>query len=761
MAFKFYKQLDSSDCGPTCLRMIAEHYGRKFSVDYLRRISFITKEGVSLLTISKAAERIGFKTLKLELSYDYLVDSVPFPCILYWNNQHFVILRKVKESKTNKLKNKFYLVDPSLGFVTVDYTTLMKCWADPNTRRGVVLAMEPTEDFFKTGDEDETASQKKRGFSYLFKYFLRYKKFFLQLCAGLLAGSVLSLTFPFLTQSIVDYGIGQKQIDFIMLILLFQLMLFIGNTCIEFFRSHLLLHISTRINITIISDFLIKLMKLPLSFFESRKTGDLLQRVDDHKRIEEFLTQSVLNTFFSIINLIMLIAVIAIYSSKILLIFLAGSSLSLLWNMLFMHRIKTNDYKIFGYFARNRDDLYELITGIEEIKLNDFELHRRWKWETTQLGVFKTNASNLKLRQYQRIGSSFFIQLMNIIITYISAREVLYGNITLGIMLTIAYLIGQMISPIEQLTSFFNAAQRARISLERMNEVHLQLNEEDESKIIPDDTFLSSKDKTTSIQVNDSGNLLSVEVPEKRKGIYLHNVSFQYEGPGSPFVLRNIHLHIPFGKTTAIVGSSGSGKTTLLKLLLKFYEVSEGEVFINGYNLNTISAKWWRSKCGVVMQEGYIFSDTVRKNISTSDEFETEEKLQRAVKAANVQTFIHSLPLGLETKIGPAGLGLSTGQKQRILIARAIYKSPEVILFDEATSSLDTRNEREIVDNLKEELDGKTVVIIAHRLSTVMSADKIVVLEDGNIVEEGNHSQLVTLKGRYFNLVKNQLELGS
>jgi ATP-binding cassette, subfamily B, bacterial len=756
MAFKFFKQLDSSDCGPACLKMISQHYGKNYSIDYLRRISFITKEGVSLLTISKAAERIGFKTLKLELTHEYLVETVPLPCILYWNQEHFVVLRDIKNG-TNPKKARYSLADPGVGMVTIDAKTFMKSWTDVNTARGVVLALEPTDEFFNRAEDAKPAA--KNGFSYLLKYFLKYKKFFFQLCIGLLAGSMLSLIFPFLTQSMVDYGIGNGQINFIMIILLFQLMLFLGTTSIEYLRSHLLLHISTRINITILSDFLIKLMKLPMAFFESRRTGDIMQRIEDHRRIEEFLTRYVLNTLFSIVNLVIWVIVIAIYNEKILFIFLAGGLLAIGWNLAFMKKIKENDYKLFNFFARNRDDLYEIIHGIDEIKLNDFELHRRWKWETTQLGLFNLNVKVLKLSQYQRIGSSFFIQLMNILITYVSAREVLNGNITLGAMLTIAYIIGQMVSPIEQLSVFFNAAQQARISLERMNEVHTQLNEEDDSKIIPNADFLSTGIRQSVTRVNNDGDLVlpATDLP----GIQLKNVSFQYEGPGSPYVLKNINLHIPLGKTTAIVGSSGSGKTTLLKLLLKFYDVEEGEVSVNRHNLRNLSARWWRNRCGTVMQEGYIFYDTIEKNISTGSEHTNLQQLAHACRIANIESFIETLPLGYETKIGGAGLGLSAGQKQRLLIARAIYKNPDVLLFDEATSALDAKNEREIVDKLKDALDGKTVIVVAHRLSTVKNADKIVVLENGEIVEEGSHAELVKRKDRYFNLIKNQLELGS
>ena len=759
MRFKFFKQLDSNDCGVSCLRMIANHYGRTFSVEYLRRISFITKEGVSLLTISKAAERIGFKTLKLELSFEYLVETVPLPCILFYNKEHFVVLYDIKESGKNRSATKLCLADPGVGLINIDYHSFMQAWGDINTQRGIVLALEPLQEFYRndpTAEDTSPPKKKPNGFLFLGKYFLKYKKFFFQLLLGLMGGSLLALVFPFLTQSMVDYGIGHEQINFIVLVLLFQLTLFMGNTIIDFFRSYLLLHIGTRINISIISDFLIKLMKLPLVFFESKRTGDIMQRVDDHKRIESFLTQNVLNTFFSLVNLAVMIFVIAMYNTKILLIFLCGSLLSVGWNLLFMNRIKTNDYRLFNFYSRNRDDLFEIIRGIEEIKLNDFEIHRRWKWEITQFGLFKLNTKVLQLRQYQRIGATFFIQLMNILVTYIAAREVVNHHITLGIMLTIASLIGQMISPIEQLSTFFNAAQQAKLSLERLNEVHNQLNEEDDRKIIPEESFFKPG---LGAAVNSSGYLAIYDPGEKGLGIEFRNVSFRYEGPGSPYVLKHVNLMIPFGKTTAIVGSSGSGKTTLLKLLLKFYEPNKGEILVNGQNLNNISAKWWRRKCGVVMQEGYIFSDTVRKNISTGDEFETDEKLWHSARVANIEQFINSYPLQMETKIGDAGVGLSTGQKQRLLIARAVYKNPELFLFDEATSSLDAKNEREIVSRLQEAVTGKTMVIIAHRLSTVKNADKIVVIEDGEIVEEGNHTELIDIRGRYFTLVKNQLEL--
>ncbi|MEM6845853.1 MAG: peptidase domain-containing ABC transporter [Bacteroidota bacterium] len=762
MSFKFYRQLDTSDCGPTCLRMVAKHYGKSYSVQFLREVSYISREGVSLLTISEAAERIGFKTLKVGLSYKQLVDNAPLPAILHWCGKHFVVLYGIKRYKN---KVKLQIADPTAGLVKIDARTFKKGWIPDGKTKGYALFLEPTEEFY-TNASDARANP-KTGFRFLLKYFAKYKIYFIQLALGMLGGSILSLIFPFLTQSIVDHGIARQDVSFIFLILIIQLFIFLGNTTLEFIRSFLLLHVSTRINISIVSDYLSKLTKLPIRFFDSKMIGDILTRVDGHKRIELFLTDSSINTLFSLVNLFVLTIVLGIYSKTVLLLFLIGSLLSIIWSLLFMRKRKSIDYKLFTYISEDRDNLQEIISGMQEIKLNNMELYKRWGWEKTQAKLFKTNISFLQLEQYQKIGANFFIQLKNIIITYVTAREVISGSITLGMMLSIAYIIGQMNSPINKIISFFTSAQNAMISLERMSEVHNQS---------PEDDHIVALHNTFSHYVNNSNgksshkeNKALVDITDCRhstsslyeSSLLFKDVSFQYEGPTSPYVLEDLHLQIPLGKVTAVVGVSGSGKTTMMKLLLKFYSPTRGQILIKGTNLENISSSWWRKQCGAVMQEGYTFADTIGRNIAGGSENIDINRLKQAAHLANIDDFISTLPLGFDTKIGNLGNSISTGQKQRILIARAIYRDPAFLFFDEATSALDANNEKVIVNNLEKVFRGKTVVIIAHRLSTVKHADQIVLLDHGKIVEVGDHNTLTLKRGLYYNLVKNQLELGA
>ena len=559
---------------------------------------------------------------------------------------------------------------------------------------------------------------------------------------GLLAGSLFTLIFPFLTQALIDKGVEAKSLNIVFIILLAQVFLFLGSIAIEIVRNWVMLYIGTRINITIISDFLKKILGLPIKFFDTKMMGDFNQRIQDHERIEHFLTSQSLLTLFSIINFSVFFLVLFHYDIKIVVIYAALTTIAITWSILFLKRRKILDYQRFQRRSENQESIYELINGIQEIKLNNFEDYKREEWEGIQIKLFNINLRILKLDQLQLIGFDFINQLKNILVTFIAAREVILGNITLGAMLAISYIIGQMNSPVSQLINFFRSLQDARLSLERLTEVQNQEEEEKENQI-----QLSEKDHFTQNGI--------------AKGIKISQLNFQYEGPRSPFVLQNIDLLIPEGKTTAIVEASGSGKTTLMKLLLKFYEPIKGDIFINKHNLSDVSSANWRENCGVVMQDGYIFSDTIERNIATGDENIDGEKLQHAIKTANIEEFIDFLPLGLKTKIGAAGIGISRGQKQRILIARAVYKNPHYIFFDEATSALDAENEKVIHDNLQEFFKNKTVLIIAHRLSTVKNADQITVLKHGNIVEFGKHQELVNANGIYYNLVKNQLELGS
>lgn len=681
-----------------------------------------------MLGISDAAESIGFRTLAAKIPFDKLKEEAPTPFIAHWRQQHFIVVYGFT-------KKHVLVSDPAHGLVKLTKKEFLDGWLsdkDKGEEIGVVLLMEPSPDFYK--GEDEKIN--KSGFQFLFKYLRPYKKFITQLFLGMLVGSLLQLIFPFLTQSIVDIGIQNQDLNFVTLILIAQLMLFFSRTAVEFIRGWILLHLGTRMNISILSDFLIKLMKLPVSFFDTKMIGDLLQRIGDHSRIESFLTSSTLNILFSFINLIIFGIVLAVYDLQIFAIFFIGSAVYMAWIMIFMKKRRDLDYKRFDQMSSNQSNLIQLITGMQEIKLHNSEKQKRWEWERIQAKLFKVSISGLALNQYQQAGSSFINELKNIIITFLAAKAVIDGDITLGMMLAIQYIIGQLNAPINQLVTFIHTAQDAKISLERLGEIH---NREDEEDITADKITIFPEDRS----------------------LKLENVSFQYEGPHAEYALKNVSLVIPEGKVTAIVGASGSGKTTLVKLLLKFYDPTEGEIRLGDINLNNYSNRLWRDKCGAVLQDGFIFSDTIAKNISVKDEYIDKEKLMYAVKVANIQEFIESLPLGYNTKIGNDGHGLSQGQKQRILIARSVYKNPQYIYFDEATNALDANNEKVIMENLDRFFEGRTVIVVAHRLSTVKNADQIIVLDKGHITETGTHAELTAKRGDYYRLVKNQLELGN
>lgn len=737
------------DCGPTSLRMIARHYGKSYSLEYLRTRSYITREGVSLLGISEAAEDIGFRTLAVKVGVEKLVKDAPLPCILHWNQDHFVVLYRVKNKR-------FYIADPAVGLFVLDEPDFLKSWQGQDSE-GIAMLLEPTERFYQHASEEK----QRKGFAFLFRYLKPYKAYVLQLFLSMLVGSGFALIFPFLTQSLVDNGINRQDVGLVYMILFSQLALFAGSTAIELIRSWLMLHMNSRINITIISDFLIKLMRLPIKYFDSKLTGDIRQRIVDHHRVQSFLTGPALNTLFSMINLIIFSIVLGIYSLKILSVFAFFSVIGVGWIVFFLKKRKEFDYIRFQRMSDNENALMELITGMQEIKLNNCETTRRWKWERIQARLFRLNIKSMALGQYQQVGSSFFNQLKNILISYLSAREVMNGNITLGMMMSISYIVGQLNSPVQALLGFIQAAQDAKISLDRLSEIHDREDEETDAH----------RQSLSLVSVGEGGEIthgsfiensvdlkMDQELPEAGS-IVLDKVSYQYQGPHSTYVLKDVSICIPQGKVTAIVGMSGSGKTTLMKLLLQFYEPVEGRITVGNKELKELSPKWWRSKCGTVMQDGYIFDDSIANNIAISDERPDHRKLKHAVHTANIGDFIRQLPMGYHTKIGLMGNGISAGQKQRVLIARAVYKSPDYLFFDEATSALDANNEKVIMENLQEFYKGKTVVVIAHRLSTVKNADQIIVLEQGRVVETGTHESLVSERGSYFELVKNQLEL--
>lgn len=717
------------DCGPTCLRMIAKYYGRSYQVDYLRKKSNITREGVSMAGIAEAAESIGFHTLPVSLDFLTLKNEVPLPCVAHWRQRHFVIIYKIT-------KTHVYIADPGYGLVSYGIREFIEGWIEKGAHEhseGFLLLLETTPRFYENGDEQES----RVGFSFLTSYIKPYSKYVFQLFLGLLVGSILQLIFPFLTQAIVDYGVNYQNVNFIYIILIAQLTLFISESMVEVIRSWILLHVTSRVNINLISDFLIKLMRLPIAFFDSKNTGDIIQRIYDHDRIGEFLSSTTLETIFSVFNILIFGFVLAYYDLLIFSVFIVGSFIYVVWALLFLKKRAELDYKRFDQAANNQSSIFQLISGMQEIKLNGSERRRRWEWEAIQIKLFKISLKSLSLTQKQTAGGLFINELKNIIITFIAAKAVIDGSLTLGMMLAIQYIIGQLNLPINGLITFIQAGQDAKISLERLSEIHQKKDEEDR--------------RIESI----------MELPEDRS-IYLDKLSFRYGGKSSPKVLDNISLSIPEGKITAIVGASGSGKTTLIKLLLKFYKPTKGKIKVGNVNLANLGTTFWRRTCGSVMQDGFLFGDTIARNITESDSEGSIDKrrLTNAVNIANISNYIEQLPSGFHTKIGSAGSNVSGGQKQRILIARAVYKNPEYIFFDEATSALDANNEKTIMEKLDSFYKGKTVVVVAHRLSTVKNADQIIVLDKGRIIEHGNHDELTKKKGLYYSLVKNQLELG-
>lgn len=743
MRFTFYKQLNAMDCGPTCLRMISKYYGKHYNADTLRQIAGFNKAGVSLLGISSTAEKLGFRTRGVKISFEQL-QQVQLPCILHWNQNHFVVLLQISNSKIK-------VADPAEGIVTYKKSEFLQHWMTTKSTtelgNGIVLMLEPTPKFY----ENESEKEDKLSWNLVIKYLVRSKGKITQVFIALFIGLVLQLILPFLTQSIVDTGINTQNLDFVVVILIAQLMLTISQTISNFIRTRLLLRISNQINLQILSDFWIKLTRLPVSYFDLHPTGDIMQRIHDHSRIQLFLSGPALTTLFSTLNFVVYAIILVNYNFNLFLIFSLGSALYLGWVLLFLRIRRKINFQAFNLSSRENNATLQLIQGMQEVRLNNAEKQKRWEWEGIQASIFKLNFKSLNYDQWQATGATLINQTQNIFISFLVAKLVIVGSLTLGAMLAVQYIIGQLTGPILQWIDFVQSAQNAKISMERLNEIHQLKDEED-----PEKSYI-------------------FQMP-KNKSISLNNVSFAYPGMEEGQVLKNIDLFIPEGKVTAIVGTSGSGKTTLLKLLLKIYQQFEGEIRIGqeqatisnsdsernrGVRFDNIGAGNWRDLCGAVMQDGFIFNDTIAKNIALGKDEIDFELLINSCKIANIYSHIESLPNGLFAKIGSDGTALSQGQKQRLLIARAVYKNPDYLFFDEATNALDANNEKVIVENLQKVFEGKTVIVIAHRLSTVKQADNIVVLHNGRIVEQGSHEQLSTAKGKYFELVKNQLELGT
>ena len=731
LGFPYYQQLEEMDCGAACLRMVARSYGRYYSLEYLREKSRISREGVSLLGISDAAEAIGMRALALEITADQLRDEIPLPCIIPWRKEHFVVLHKVKG-------DNYYLADPNpaKGMRKLSRSELIAGWSTLEDHQGqpggTCLVLETTPEFFAKNKEGIDKSR----FRYILSYFQQYKTLVYQLLAGLILGLFLQIILPFLIKNLIDVGIVHVDFSFIKLVIIAQGVLLLTMTLLATLRRWILLHIGDRVNISLISDFLHKLTRLPVGFFNSRMKGDLLQRINDHERVQRFLTGQTLASVFGLFSLVAFSIVLALWSWPVFFVFLLGTIINLAWILFFQHRKRDLDYRRFDQSAENQSQLMELIDGMQEIKLYGAERQKRWAWERHQASLYRTSLSTMYIDQLQRTGGQVINDGKNIIITLITAGFVLNGSMTRGMLVAIHYILAHLNTPIADFTEFMRAYQEGMISLERMSEIHNKEDEEDPDKKLG---IISSEDADLSMD----------------------KVRFHYGGPHSPAVLRDVSLKIPRGKVTAIIGSSGSGKSTLIKLLLGFLKPNEGKVMVGETNLAAIENSVWRSRLGVVLQDGFIFSDTIARNIALGEEIIDEERLLLAVRIARIQSFIESLPMGYSTEIGQNGMGLSQGQKQRMLIARAIYRQPDYLFLDEATTGLNAFSEAIIMDDLLEYFRGTTVIVVAHRHSTIKQADQIIVLEGGEVIENGQHEDLMQQDSVYRQIIRNQLELGN
>ena len=719
--------------------MIAKFYGRSFSLQSLRAKGHGGRGPASLLDISHTAERIGFQASGVRLSFAQLCTEATLPCVVTWDEDHLVVVHGFKKTGlfrgTRHARPLVRVAAPTRGLLTYTYEEFAAGWlgaAPDASDRGAVLLLEPTPEFYLDRTEAEPGQQ--AGLREAFAYLLKYKRLLVQLLLGLVVGSGLQLFLPFLAQSVVDIGVNTHNLNFVYLVLIAQVTLFMSQTIVDFIRGWILLHISSRVNVLILSGFLSKLLRLPISFFDTTPFGNLMQRINDHERIEAFLTSTSLQAIFSTLNIVVFGLVLCLYDTTIFYVFVVATTAYVLWALLFLRARRRVDVRRFGAQARNQGAIIQLIQGVQDIKLSNSERQKRWEWEQIQASLFKLNYQGLAITQYQKAGAIFLNEGKNILITFLAAKAVINGHLTLGSMITVQYILGQLNKPVEQIILFTQTWQDAQLSLERLNEIHR----------LPDE--------------ETADDLSSPHLPADHS-LTLANVSFAYPGGEHRPVLHDVTLRIPAGKTTAVVGTSGSGKTTLLKLLLKFYPPTSGRIQVGHTALEQVGQHAWRGACGVVMQDGFIFSDTIARNIAVGEEFPDVERLLHALQVASILEFVDSLPLGLNTRIGMDGNGMSQGQRQRLLIARAVYKDPAFLFLDEATNALDTTNESAILGNLNTFLAKRTVVVVAHRLSTVRHADNIVVMQQGRIAEQGTHEVLVALRGHYYALVKNQLEL--
>lgn len=727
--FPFYKQLDSSDCGAACLRMILKYYGKHFTSETIRAKAFTSREGTSFLGLKQAAESFGMEAYALQLDWEAFCKLIKTPCIIHWNQNHFIVVYKVKHNRfTNN--TTIYVANPGKGILPLSKEEFLAGWLHETENKGFVLVMEPTEAFYQLKEEKESSLT----FRYLLRYIRPFRTPIIQFFLAMLLGSLISLAFPFLTQAMVDQGIKEQNLNLILLLLIAQLLLTLGQLGNDMIRSWLMLHVTMRVNISFISDFLYKLMRLPISFFDVKRVGDIMQRISDNSRIQSFLTHSLISIVIAAITFIVYSFVMAGYNLNLLIIFFIGSILYIGWTFLFLKKRKKLDYARFEKSANNQSKMVQLITGMQEIKLNSCERPKLWEWERIQTDIYRVTVRSTVLEQVQSIGGTCIDQIKNIIISYWAARMVVEGEMTLGMMMAMQYVIGQLNAPIGQFMGFVQSAQDASISMERMGEIYNMEEEEPEE-------------------------ISRIHIIPSNGRIEFKNVDFHYEGPASPKVLNQLNFTVLPGKVNAIVGVSGSGKTTIMKLLLGYYHPSCGQISLNGKDLWDYSSRAWRGACGTVMQEGFIFSDTIERNICMQEGDVDKDRLKYALHVANIESYIDSLPLGLNTQIGMEGNGMSSGQKQRILIARAVYKNPDYILLDEATNSLDSNNEQLILERMQTFYQNKTVVVIAHRLSTIRHADNIIVLNNGQVAESGKHEELLACKGLYYELINKQLDV--